>query len=750
MSADALLEEAFVHHEAGRLEQAETLYRDVLVQDEDNLNALQLLGALASDTRRHQEAVNWLGRAATVLQMRGNASAQHATLYHNLGNALAAVGRGDETVASYRRGLALDPGVPELNARLAAALARQGDLDGAAVNYETALRLRPDQTEWLRALGDIEVALGRHEAAADLYRHVMTFDPDDAEAQLGLGLVLLSLERPLEAIEPLIELAVSHPGNPSVHRVLCRARLEAQQWDAAAASIAVALELGPDDAETHWMIGRLAEARRDFGMAEAAFRRALDLDPNLASALFDLGTLLYRELDQPAEAIMLFGRLLAVAPDHVGVFCACGNAFRVQRRFEQALLSYRHYLKLLPDSALAHLRVGQALVDLGRTEEAVVHFTRSIELSALSDSDSGHNLRYLAHVVLGNALVALGRGAESHAYFRTALRLEPLATHRAAKAKADCAALFVLAPGSFNTPYEYLIEHAAFDAHILLLLTDYDYDAEFLASHADVVVNLVSDVDQDNAMLPVAAGLIDSLGKPVVNHPDRIHGTDRRAIASLLSAIPSCRVAPVVRHSGAELIDPDFFARYDGTVPFLARLAGCHGGDDFERIETAEDLRGLVSPHPEADYFLIEYVDYRSADGYFRKYRFFVVGEEILPYHLAIGTDWKVHHFSTDMANQSWMRREEEAFLRAPGLVFEPRHFAALGAIREAMGLDFFGVDCALDQEGNLVVFEANATMLVHRDTGVFAYKNPYVDRIKRAFGNMLARTAGRAEHVNQ
>ena len=160
----------------------------------------------------------------------------------------------------------------------------------------------------------------------------------------------------------------------------------------------------PDDAETYWLTGRLAEARRDFDAAEAAFRRALDLAPTLESALFDLGTLLYRDREQPEEAIALFHRLLAVAPDHVGVHCALGNAFRVQRRLDQAVLSYRRYLALQPDSALAHLRLGQALVEAGRTAEGVAHFARSLEC------DGGNNLSYLAHVSLGNALVTLGRG----------------------------------------------------------------------------------------------------------------------------------------------------------------------------------------------------------------------------------------------------------------------------------------------------------------------------------------------------
>ena len=83
---------SFAHHGAGRLERAETLYREILEQDEENLNALQLLGAIAIDRHRPEEAVTWLTRATGALQSFGKPAAQHAALYHNLGNALAAVG----------------------------------------------------------------------------------------------------------------------------------------------------------------------------------------------------------------------------------------------------------------------------------------------------------------------------------------------------------------------------------------------------------------------------------------------------------------------------------------------------------------------------------------------------------------------------------------------------------------------------------------------------------------------------------
>ena len=250
MPAHALLEDAFAHHRAGRLDQAEALYRDVLLHDPDNLNALQLLGAIASDTLRHQDAVVWLDRAAVTLLARGTASAQHAALYYNWGNALIAVGRTAEAIEAYRAGLALDPAMPELWARLAAALVQAGDPTGAAAAYEAALKLKPGQTDLLLMLGSVNAGLGRQEAAVDLFCRVLAVEPENTEAQRALGLALVSLDRPPEAIEPFATAG--------------RNRFSTQQWHVAAARFARSMVLHPGDAETHWMLGRVEEAQCEF------------------------------------------------------------------------------------------------------------------------------------------------------------------------------------------------------------------------------------------------------------------------------------------------------------------------------------------------------------------------------------------------------------------------------------------------------------------------------------------------------
>ena len=89
------------------------------------------------------------------------------------------------------------------------------------------------------------------------------------------------------------------------------------------------------------------------------------------------------------------------------------------------------------------------------------------------------------------------------------------------------------------------------------------------------------------------------------------------------------------------------------------------------------------------------------------------------------------------------MRAEEEAFLNEPGRVFDPPRLEAPAAVAAATGLDYCGIDCGLDLEGRIVVFEANASMLVHDEkSAIFAYKNPHIARIKDAFQAQLARLA--------
>jgi glutathione synthase/RimK-type ligase-like ATP-grasp enzyme len=330
------------------------------------------------------------------------------------------------------------------------------------------------------------------------------------------------------------------------------------------------------------------------------------------------------------------------------------------------------------------------------------------------------------------------------AMFRHARELQPLITWPANQAKASFSAVFLDTPMAGSTPVTYLAGRAGYDRHFHCVIPDSPVDLALLRGKADVVFNMICNADDGKDVLAQALDLVEQLGRPTINHPRLVMETDRETMARRLADIPCCAVPKTLRVAGPVLtkaaLDEDL-AGFD--LPVLVRVAGTHGGEDFAKCDDWESIVDFVSGDPEAVYYVIEFLNYRSADGFYRKYRVIFVDGEIFPYHLAIHDDWKVHHFRTDMANHAWMRKEEERFLGDMGGVFSAPHQDALRAIARATGLDYAGVDCGIDCNGRIVVFEANASMLVHDEKNAdFVYKNQYIARIKVAFDAMLSRHA--------
>ncbi len=139
--------------------------------------------------------------------------------------------------------------------------------------------------------------------------------------------------------------------------------------------------------------------------------------------------------------------------------------------------------------------------------------------------------------------------------------------------------------------------------------------------------------------------------------------------------------------------------------------------------------------------YITRFHDYRGHDGWYRKYRLVFVGGAVFPVHLAIGADWLLHYWRATMTG--WMRDEEDAFLADHKRVFTGRAADALVAIGRRLGLDFAGLDCALLPDGQVLVFEANATMLV-RAAGTTNPKRAQAERIRDAMTRLIVAAAGK------
>jgi tetratricopeptide (TPR) repeat protein len=481
----------------------------------------------------------------------------------------------------------------------------------------------------------------------------------------------------------------------------------------------------------HTALGEVFSAQGDLAEAAAHYEAALNLTPWSISALCDLAAIFFkmRRLDESAT---LYRAALHVDPRHWPARINLALTLRSARRFGECKSLLLELAAEQPNNGFVYNQLGKLHALGGEFEAALGFFQQAAGLDPL-DSDS--------IFWIGGVKQAMGDIDGAKADYARAAKIKPLFKQPARQSPPAFSVLLLCAPATGNTPVAYITGQSAYETQLLLLLPDVSYDASLLRRSGHILFNIVSDADQAGQLLALASDLADSIGLPVINHPRTVQQTARDIVAGRLQSIEGARTPRTVRHAASagapvEALQPVI----DMSFPLLARPAGTHGGDAFEKIHDWLALSSFIERHPGTDRYLIEYIDYASPDGYFRKYRFIFVDDEILPYHLAIGQDWKVHHATTDMINHAWMQDEERAFLEDPRVFFNARQYDVLHAIQKTVDLDYFGIDCGLDRAGNVVVFEVNASMLVHQNNQRFPYKTPFVRNIKEAFDNMLAK----------
>jgi tetratricopeptide (TPR) repeat protein len=255
---------AIEHHQAGRLQAAEQLYRQILWVEPNQADAIHLLGLIAHQVGKHQIAVEWIGRA---IALKGN----EAVFHNSLGAAYCAWQRVPEGVACYRRALELKPDFADTHSNLGNALREQGKSDEAVACYRRALELNPDFAGAHNNLGNVLKEQGKWDEAAACYRRALELQPDFADAHNNLGNALKEQGKLDEAIT-------------CYHR---------------------ALQLKPDLAGAHTNLGVALEQLGDFKGAEDSFRAALRHDSRFALAHYKLAELLGGNLPESDLAAQL-------------------------------------------------------------------------------------------------------------------------------------------------------------------------------------------------------------------------------------------------------------------------------------------------------------------------------------------------------------------------------------------------------------------------------------------------------------
>jgi glutathione synthase/RimK-type ligase-like ATP-grasp enzyme len=265
-----------------------------------------------------------------------------------------------------------------------------------------------------------------------------------------------------------------------------------------------------------------------------------------------------------------------------------------------------------------------------------------------------------------------------------------------------------------------------------------------------VVFNAIGDADMEGPALAAARPVLAVTTAPVINSPDAVAATGRSDNAQCLSDIPGVITPGSVILSRASLAGPDAAATLTSLgfdFPLLIRTPGFHTGRYFIRIETIADLPASLTELPGDELMVMRYMDARGADGKSRKYRVMMIDGRLYPLHAAISSQWKIHYFTAEMADSPAHRAEDAAFLENMAAVIGPQAMAALSEIQSRLGLDYAGIDFGLNTNGEILLFEANAAMVVNppEPDEKWAYRRPAVERIFAAVRNMVMRRAGRA-----
>ena len=434
---------------------------------------------------------------------------------------------------------------------------------------------------------------------------------------------------------------------------------------------------------------------------QAAERALHAVEQHLATAPGEIAALLERaglldRLGRAEAARAAYLDVLARADGHAGALTGLGALLVAQGYASAAETVFARAVALHPDLVAARVGLGDLLRRSGRLGEARPQYEAALRTDP-AQPEAHQGLSYLLEAEDPAAAArhrALGFGP----------RALSTAAYRGAGPPVRVLQLVSALGG--NIPTRGILDDRTFLTHTLV--AEHADQVAALPAH-DVVLNAIGDADRCEAALLAAQRLLAGSRVPVLNPPDRVLPTARAANAVRLAGLPGVVAPRVALLSRAALLRgvPEGFA-----PPFLLRSPGFHTGQAFRRVDAAADLPGAVAALPGARLLALDYLDATGPDGASRKYRVMMIGGALLPLHLAVSADWKVHYFTAGMAEPAH-RAEEARFLADMAGTLGPVALGALAAIAATLGLDYGGVDFGLAPDGRLLLFEANATMAI-------------------------------------
>lgn len=351
------LQQAVAHHQEGRLQDAELLYRAILQAQPNHPDANHNLGMLALQVKQPAAALPHFKAALEVNPNQRQYWLSYIDALIQAGETKAARQILEQARQREWRGDALEvletrleeisggePGDQEKNA-LAALFAGGQYTDAAILARKLTERFPMHRFGWM-VLGATFAQMGRIEDALTTMQKLLALSPNDVEVLSNLGVILMELGRLNES----------------------------------ETNYRLALQSKPDFAEAHANLGITLNKMGRLDEAEASYRRALEIRPDYAEAHNNLGITL-QDLGRRSEAETAYRRALQIKPDYAEAHTNLGVTLNDLGRLDEAETSYRRALQVKPDFADAYINLGNTLKEMGQLGKAAASYQRALEIN---------------------------------------------------------------------------------------------------------------------------------------------------------------------------------------------------------------------------------------------------------------------------------------------------------------------------------------------------------------------------------
>ena len=290
VSVDQAVIEAINHHHAGRIDQAEKLYRAILASPPGHAVASYGFGMLCATQGRVQEAVDCYRHAIA-------ARPDFVDAYINLGTAVLTLGQHEEAVDLYQQAIAISPGNAMAHGNLGKALQDLGRINEAITSYRTAIALKPDDALNLVNFGAALLEQRAWDDSLAVTRRAISLQPDNAMAHANLGTAMMNLGRHDEALAACHKAMSLRPQGVAIHASLGGAMLELGSFQEAVTLCRHAIALDPTQPNAHFNLSHALKAMNRLDQAAMSARQAIALTPDAADYHFHLGHILLLQGD---------------------------------------------------------------------------------------------------------------------------------------------------------------------------------------------------------------------------------------------------------------------------------------------------------------------------------------------------------------------------------------------------------------------------------------------------------------------